>query len=83
MRITSTTASAPYSTANVPRLNAIVVVDTLGELASTVFSRPNTIHGWRPTSVSTHPASAATYGSGIAATPTHSSHGFVASVRRR
>src|SRR6476659_8592469 len=83
MRTTSTIRSATYRTTKTPRLVAIVAVETLGDLASAVFSKPHTIHGCRPTSESTQPASAAAYGSGIAATPSQRNQRLDASVPRR
>src|SRR5204862_5625242 len=65
----STTAKIPYSEANIARLTPSISVLTFGELACDVLSNPNTIHGWRPTSVSTQPARAATYGNAIDTTP--------------
>src|SRR4029453_15184887 len=49
----------------------IQAVPTLGELASSVFSSPCTIHGWRPISVRTQPAHAAMYGNAYARIALH------------
>src|SRR5436309_13291483 len=56
------------------RLMASQVVLTEGELASAVRSRPCTIHGCRPISVSTHPDAAARNGKNVAATADQRNH---------
>ena len=45
-----------YASTNTIRLIQMSVALTPTEFALTVFSRPCTIHGWRPLSVSSHPA---------------------------
>ena len=48
---------------------------TLADAAALVRSSPYTIHGWRPTSVTTQPASLAMYGNGIINSNSHSMGG--------
>src|SRR5262245_33354344 len=68
---------------NTARLIASQVVLTLGELASAVCSRPWTIHGWRPISVSIQPNEAATKGRNVFTTPAQRNQRAVASRLRR
>ena len=55
-------------------LKTSIAEETAGEFASAVFSRPCTIHGCRPISVSIQPAVIATNGRNIVATPTQRNH---------
>src|SRR5438552_16709457 len=50
------------------RLRASHVVPTFGEFACEVLSKPWTIHGWRPSSVISQPASAPRNGKAIETT---------------
>ena len=71
MSTKSTTPRATYSVMKTARLTPSIVELTFGDDASAVLSRPWTIHGCRPTSVSTQPASAARKGAAIVATAVH------------
>jgi hypothetical protein len=51
-----------------------MVEETAGEFASPVFSRPWTIHGCRPISVSIHPAVIATKGRNDVKTASQRNH---------
>ncbi len=63
------------------RLIASHVVPTAGEFAPLVLSRPCTIHGWRPISVSIQPNAHATKGKKVVTTATQRNH-FNRSSRR-
>src|SRR5580698_6326369 len=59
------TARTPYKTVKTAKLVITEAMPTDGETAWDVFINPNTVHGWRPSSVNSQPAVLARNGSAI------------------